>query len=94
MSERQAYIDKMHAQLDAADARIKKLQATAKNATADSRIELQRRLDELRAQRKTISEKMNSLQNATADSWSDVKSGFERAWGEFKSSVESAANRF
>lgn len=94
MSEREAYINRMHAQIDMVDARIKELSAKTKNAKADARIEMQEKLDELRDKRAELDEKIDSLRCASADSWSDVKGGFERAWGELKSSVESATKRF
>lgn len=94
MSERKAYVEKMHAQIDAVDARIKELTAKAENAKADARIEMQRKLDELREKRRQIDDRMDSLKNASEASWNDVKGGFERAWGELRSSVEHAAQRF
>jgi uncharacterized coiled-coil DUF342 family protein len=94
MNEREAYMDKMHAQIDKVDARIKELSAKARNAKADASIEMKHKVDELRSKRKEIDKKMSSLRDASSDSWGDVKNGFERAWRELKSSVESAATRF
>ena len=94
MSQREAYVEKVHAQIDLVDARIQELSAKAGNMKADTRIEVQRKVDELRDKRRELDGKLSDLRSASADSWEDVKTGFERAWGELKTSVESAARRF
>jgi len=94
MEKRDAYIEKMHAQIDELDARIDELSAKAEKSKADAKIDLQRKLDTLRDKRKEVGEQMDALRNASQKSWSDVKTGFERAWGEFKGSVEDAAAHF
>lgn len=94
MTERDAYIAKMRAEIDAIDARIKELSAKTNRARADARVEMQHKLDDLREKRSELDERMEALRGASSQAWADVKTGFEHAWGELKSSVESAVRRF
>jgi chromosome segregation ATPase len=80
MSERDAYIKKLEAQLQEWDAEIDKLQAKAKKSQADAQIAYEKQLKELRVQRHEAAEKMDELRRAGEGAWEDMRAGMEKAW--------------
>jgi chromosome segregation ATPase len=94
MSEKNAYIDKLKAQLDVWAAEIDKLEAKAKMAGADARIDLERRIKDLRSQQDSTQSRIAELENASEDAWEDLKEGVESAWNNFRKGLEDATSRF
>ena len=94
MSDRDAYVEKFKARIDQWNADIDKLEAKAKEARADARIEHEKRIREARAKRDAAQGKLDELRNASGEAWEDVKQGAERAWSACREAVEDAAARF
>jgi len=94
MSNREAYEQKLQAKLDERQAEIDKLKARAKGAEADARIEHQKEIDDLEAQRDEARQKLAELREAGDDAWEDVKDGAERAWNSLSESFVKARSRF
>lgn len=94
MSEREQYIEKAKARLDQWTAEIDKLKAKAEEADADAKIEYDKQIDELRAQRDEAENKIKELQEASDEAWSDMKSGFDKAWDSMSGAFQSALARF
>jgi chromosome segregation ATPase len=94
MSDRDAYVQKLKAQIDAWNAELDKLQAEANKASADARISYEENLRQLRQERDEAMEKMAELQKATDSAWDDVREGVENAFEAMKSSMEKAWSRF
>jgi predicted nucleic acid-binding Zn-ribbon protein len=93
MSERDAYIKKLEAQLEQWDADIDKLQAKAKKAGTDAQLGFKKQLSELRAKRKEAMEKMDEMRQASEGAWHDMKSGMEQAWSRFHDAFNKALKR-
>ena len=93
MTDRETYVNEMHAQIDTLDARMQKLVAKAEEVKADTRVGMQGNLAELTKKRQELEDKMNALRAESTGSWDDVKKGVERAWEELKSGVERATQR-
>ena len=87
MSEREQYIEKAKARIDQWNAEIDE-------AEADAKINYQKQIDGMRAQRDDAEAKLKELREASDDAWHDMKSGFDKAWDSLTSSFNSAMSRF
>ncbi|WP_421878678.1 coiled coil domain-containing protein [Pacificispira sp.] len=94
MALRDAYLDKLDAQLRESQAEIQRLTAKANSARADARIVVEEKIAELHARQEALTRRVESLRNAGDDAWQDLVSGAETAWSELRSSVRSASQRF
>ena len=83
MTDRSAYIDKMKAKVDEWTADIEKMQAKAKGAQADARIEFDKQLAEMRKQRDEAQVKIKEAQEASDGAWDDMRKGFEFSLGQY-----------
>lgn len=94
MSMKDAYEQKLQAQLDEWSAEIKKLKAKVDNAEADTQIEYYKQIEEIRSMQESASKKLVELKDAGDDAWEDLKAGIDSAWDSLGSAVKSAASRF
>jgi chromosome segregation ATPase len=94
MSKKEAYIQKLQAQLDEWGAEIKKLKAKAGKADADAKIEYHKIIEDLREKQDKAKEKMKELRQAGDEAWKDMKTGIENAWNNLSESVKSAISKF
>ncbi|WP_323035785.1 coiled coil domain-containing protein [Pararhodobacter sp.] len=93
MDRKDAYQDKLQAQLDVWKAEIAKLRAKADLAQADARLKYMEEIDGLRAYQKKAEARLKELQDAQGEAWKDVKSGVEAAWDEMSDAMKSAWKR-
>jgi uncharacterized coiled-coil DUF342 family protein len=94
MENKDAYIQKLSARLDEWNAEIDKLRAKADKAEAESRIEFQNQIENLRQRHKEAEEKTAELREAGEGAWEDLKSGVQGAWDVMEQSLKSARSRF
>jgi DNA repair exonuclease SbcCD ATPase subunit len=94
MSMKEAYEQKLQAQLDDWSAEIDKLKAKADSAEADAQLEYYKEIEELRSMQETASRKLAELKDAGDDAWEDLKAGMDSAWGSLGNALKSAASRF
>ncbi|MDW7646068.1 MAG: coiled coil domain-containing protein [Desulfuromonadales bacterium] len=94
MSKKEAYEQKLQAQLDEWDAEIKKLKAKADKAGADAQIEYHKQIEELQSMRKSAADKLSELKDAGDDAWEDLKTGIDQAWESLGNALKSASSRF
>ncbi len=94
MDKKQAYREKMEAQLKEWDARIDQLKAKAQQAKADAKIEYQEELETLRAKKAVMIQKLEELKNSSEEAWQVVKTGVENAASELKGAFERASSKF
>ena len=94
MSNRDAYVQKMKAKLDEWNAEIAALEAKARGAQADARVEHEKHIAELRAERDQARARLDKLRAAGDDAWDDLAAGMEKAWRSLSDSVKSARSRF
>ena len=94
MNDKNAYVDKLKAQLDVWAAEIDKLEAKAKMAGADARMELDRQIKELKNNQDNAKAKIRELEDAGEDAWEDLKEGVEIAWNRLRQGLDDAASRF
>jgi hypothetical protein len=79
VTTRQAYQDKIEAQLKEWQIGIEKLKVKAEKATADTKIDYQKTLDQLAAQQAVAQEKLDELKASSADNWETLKSEMDQA---------------
>ena len=94
MSMKEAYEQKLQAQLDEWNAEIDTLKARADKAEADAQLKYYKEIEELRSMQATANEKLASLKAASDDAWEDLKAGIESSWDSLASALKSATSRF
>lgn len=94
MSKRSEYVEKMKATLDKWNADIDKLEAQAKIAQTDIKVEFHQQIDALKKQRDEAKAKLKMLESASDEAWEDIKAGFETSWTSMNSALKSAFSRF
>ncbi|MDZ7700384.1 MAG: coiled coil domain-containing protein [Deltaproteobacteria bacterium] len=92
--KRDAYVQKLKAKMDEWNAEIDKIEAKADQADAESKIEYEKQLEDLRAKRKDVEDKMAELQQAGDGAWEDLKAGMDNAWDSLGNALKSATSRF
>jgi len=92
--KRDAYAQKLKAKMDEWNAEIDKLAAKADQAEADVKIEYQKQIEDLRAKRKDVEDKIAELQQAAESAWEDLKQGLENSWEILKASFTKAKTEF
>jgi len=94
MSRKEAYEQKLQAQLDQWSAEIDKLKAKAESKGADAQLEYHRQIKELRARQEIAKNKLAELRASSGDAWEDIKAGADSAWDSLNEALKSAASRF
>ena len=84
MNTQNEYIDKMKAKLDQLDAKIDQWEAKADEAQADIKIEYQKKVIELKAERREAEEWIDKVSDASEEAWESLKGGFEEAYKKMK----------
>lgn len=84
VSKKSAYGRKIEARLDEIDGKIESLKAKAAKASVDVQVELEERLDGLRAKRRDFKARVARVADAGEDAWEDLTDGIENAWGEIQ----------
>jgi chromosome segregation ATPase len=94
MATKEAYRQKLEAQLAEWDARLEVLNARARKASADARIDYENELQGLKRQRERARDTLAELGRRSENAWEDVKTGAERAWDDMASALDKVAARF
>lgn len=93
MQSKQAYEDKVKAQMEQVQADMDKLRARMKEADADTRISLEEDLATLEAKQEALSTRFSQLRGAGSEALDDMKRGFEEAFDDLKKSFDSAYDK-
>jgi uncharacterized coiled-coil DUF342 family protein len=93
-TERQALIDKMDAEIEQARLQMEKMQAKAKVAEADARLDMNEQIRKLQQKRDDVADKLKEIKEAGPDAIEDLRKGAEHAWRELSSAAKNAAQRF
>ena len=94
MSNRDAYVAKLKAQLDEWNAEVSKWEAKAKGAQADVRVEYEKQLEVFRQQRDQAMEQMHQVQAAAGDAWLDLMRGADDVWAKAHEAFAKARSHF
>lgn len=94
MSTKEAYKQKIEAELELAKAKLAELKAQANSSAADARIKYAEQLDELEQKIDATKAKLRELDEASEDTWERLKEGVESSWHALSSAVRHAADKF
>lgn len=94
MNKKQAYEEKLSAQLDEWNAKIDVLKAKASKAESSAKVDYYETIEDLQQKSNAAKEKLKKLQSASDDAWEDLKEGIENAWSDFRAAIKSATSRF
>ncbi|ALA60284.1 hypothetical protein [Nitrospira moscoviensis] len=94
MGLKEAYQDKLEAQLKEWTATLDQVKAKADAAEASARIEYYKQIDGARAQIAAAQAKLNELKASTEDAWASLKGGVEETWANLKTAVDGAVSKF
>ena len=94
MSEKDDYVSRMNAQLDAWNKQAQEWQEKAKQAHAGQRAEYEKQLEIFRQRRDEAVEQMRKVQQASGDAWLELMKGSDQAWNSMREAYEKASERF
>jgi hypothetical protein len=94
MSTKEAYKQKIEAELELAQAKLAEFQAQAKISTADARINHAKQVEEIEQRVGATKAKLKELGDASEEAWEQLKDGVESAWGALSVAIRNAAAKF
>ncbi len=94
MSTKEAYKQKIEAELELAQAKLAELKAEAKIAGADARIQYDKQIEALEQGIDATEAKLKELGDAGEEAWQQLKAGVDSAWGTVTAAVQEAAAKF
>ncbi len=94
MNKKQAYEEKLQAQLDEWSAKIATLKAKASKSEAETKVKYYETIEDLQERQASVKSKLQDLREASDDAWEDLKEGVEHAWNSLENAVKSATDRF
>jgi DNA repair ATPase RecN len=94
MSKRDAFVNRLKAQLDEWNADLDRLEARMRGAETGLKMKYEERMAALRRQRDEAKRRLSQIQEAAEDSWEHLKQGTEDAWAALKGAVARALDEF
>jgi chromosome segregation ATPase len=94
MDRREAYREKLDAQLKELKTKIDRLESRVSTLSAEAKAELSREIHDLRGRKMIVREKWNELQKSGGEAWDAMKEGMDRAVADLKESLERVISRF
>lgn len=94
METKDAYKQKLEAQLKEWEAQIKLLAAKMESAGADARLKYAQELEKLRNTQHAALEKMKELDTASLDAWDKLKESADKTWDEMKHNMANLFSKF
>ena len=94
MGTKEAFKQKVEAEVELAHAKLAELKARAKSSAADARIKYAVHIEELEQKMEATKTRLKELGEAGEDSWDRLKDGVEDAWKALSLSVRDAAAKF
>ena len=94
METKDAYKQKLNAQLKEWNAQINLLAAKVENAGADVKLKYARELDGIRAKQREAAKKIEELEDASGDAWEKVKVTADKVWDDLRAGIAQAISKF
>jgi hypothetical protein len=94
MSTKEAYKQKIEAELELAQAKMAEFKAQAKVSTADARLKHAKQIGEIEQRVSATKAKLKELGEASEDAWEQLKGDVESTWGALSVAIRNAAAKF
>jgi len=94
MSTKDAYKQKVEAELELVQAKLAELKAEAKSAGADVQIKYGEQVNKLEKLTDATKEKLKELDAASEATWEHLKQGVESAWDTLSTAVHDTVSKF
>ena len=94
MSLKDAYVEKLKAQLDEWSAEIDRLEAQLRKTDAELHIKYEENIIALKTRRDEARVKLAELQLSAGDAWKELQKGADEAWDSIKRAVVEARKKF
>jgi hypothetical protein len=94
MGLKEAYQQKMDAQLKEWSVDIDQLKAKAGSAKADLKVAYEKQLAELRAKHGEGRTKLDEIKESSGDAWEELKTGTDHVLNEIQAHLKSAKDKF
>ena len=94
MSTKEAYKQKLEAELELANAQLEQLQAKSKISSAEAAMEFTKEINDLEKNAHDAKTKLKEMEDADDTTWENIKDGADHAWNSLKTSVSNAAAKF
>jgi len=94
MGLKEAYQEKLEAQLKQWSARLEELKGKADKATADAKIKMYREIEDLKARKEAAQQKLKEIKAAGAEKWESLKAASEKTMEDLKHKWESVKGKF
>lgn len=91
--EKAAYEKKYRAQLDEWQASIDKLSAKARKADAEAQVHMTSYVNDIRAKKAALEERLQRINAASNDAWSELKHGVEEAANDLSAALSNAKSK-
>ncbi len=92
--QKEAYQQKIQAQLDEWRSDIDRLKEKAKNATAEQKLKYQEHIDKLELKMDEGKSKLKDLKESSAEAWDAVKDGADSIWDTMKATFAEVKEKF
>ena len=94
MTSRDEYVEKLKAQLEQWNAQMATWESTAREATAEARMELEKQIGITRSRLDDMVFRMELLKGASADAWQEIARGADEARTTMQDAFERARFHF
>lgn len=94
MDTKDAYKQKLNAQLKEWSAQIKLLSAKVENKGADVNLGYAKELEEIRRRQEDVARRIKELDEARGDAWETIKGTTEKVVDDLKTGIAQALSRF
>ncbi|MHB1286139.1 MAG: sll1863 family stress response protein [Leptospirales bacterium] len=93
MDTKEAYKEKINAQLKEWNAQIKLLSAKMDNAKADAKLKYAQELGDIRTKCDEATNVLKELEKTSGEVWEKTKATTEKLWGDLKTGIDQALSK-
>lgn len=94
MGLREAYLDRVEAQIKEWDADFEKMKAKAQIASAEARIEYYNKVEGLKARSDQFKTEFARVKESSGEAWEELKGGLDKAYNELSSTFSDFKETF
>jgi predicted nuclease with TOPRIM domain len=94
MGTKEAYQEKIEAQIKEWSTKLKEYKARADQAGAEVKVQMYQRIDRMRTQKEAAQEKLNEIKAANTQGWDALKTGTEKVVGTLKQTWEEMKSKY